>query len=75
MQAGCGGAPARADAVPEGCEDVAAAFKALLLEVSGARVGTYGTTKLRAVTHFQIDDAGVAALIAGTRAARELLSA
>jgi threonine aldolase len=70
QQADCGGAPL--DAVPEGA-DVAAAFKALLLAVAGVKVGTYGTTRIRVVTHFQVGDDAVEALVRGTAKVAALL--
>jgi threonine aldolase len=68
--ADCGGAPF--DAVPEGA-DVAGAFKALLLAVAGVKVGTYGTTRIRVVTHHQVGDDAVEALVKGTARVAALL--
>jgi threonine aldolase len=69
-RADCDGAPL--DAVPEGA-DVAGAFKALLLAVAGVKVGTYGTTRIRVVTHHQVGDDAVEALVEGTRRVAALL--
>ena len=54
--------------------DMALAFKSLVYAATGAKCGTYGTTKVRAVTHHQVSDAGVDALVAGARAAGRLLA-
>jgi threonine aldolase len=59
-------------AVPEGA-DVAGAFKALLLAAAGVKVGTYGTTRIRVVTHHQVGDDAVQALVKGTARVARLL--
>ena len=53
---------------------VCAAFATIISAICGARVGAYGGGRLRAVTHCQIGDADVEALLAGATTAAALLS-
>lgn len=49
-------------------------FSALMSNVARIRIGTYGTTKFRLVTHHQINDADVEALITGAQVVARLMS-
>ncbi len=50
-----------------------ALFAALLERIGGARVGSYGTSRLRAVTHHQLGDGDVEALLEAAAAASSLM--
>ena len=61
-------------AVPQGASN-AVCFSALMAGVARVRIGTYGTDKVRAVTHHQVTDTDVEALIAGAAIVVRLMSA
>ncbi len=48
-------------------------FVSLLRHVAGVRVGTYGTTRVRAVTHHQVNDRDVEALVDGAAVVARLM--
>jgi threonine aldolase len=62
------------DAVPTDTASASAVFAALLRSAAQVRVGSYGSSRLRAVTHHQVGDAEVAALLKGAAIAARLLS-
>ena len=67
------GASVPSTAVPEGAS-LSAAFCALVKAVANCKVGSYGTTKIRAVCHHQITDDMVEALLKGAAIAGACLS-
>jgi threonine aldolase len=68
------GLSAPVDAVPDGATPTVA-FSALLRAVANVKVGGYGTSKFRAVTHHQVDARGVAALAEGAAVVARLMQA
>ena len=72
-----GGASLPVDALPPAAAaeelPLAGAFRALL-RAQGVKAGSYGTQKVRVVTHHQVGDEDVARLVAAARAAGEALT-
>jgi threonine aldolase len=69
------GARLALDRAPAADASTAAAFSALVRELSHCKIGGYNTVKVRVVLHYQVTDEDCAALAAGAAAAARLMSA